>query len=328
MSWNLTALIDLSGDRFGCVRALIDFFEPDLRSIQYEVIIGSYPNEKSLERDNLAWDLNTLSKVETLLNQYPEHADTYGYISIGLGLHGYGELGGYSPYPEIFLGSSAYKNSYAVGQDADILILFGHHRAYRGESSLPKSGRFLDRNFVSEILKYICQKIQPRNLYLLSEEEAYIPWNYHFIFHNSSQGYAQDLADVIQLVLHGGDERYVDDRRNYNAGVSENFGMTFCKRNRGHIKVLQDYMLDCGSEIEKKGLLFQVLSKELMEDALLEIPTIPGENVDPSMDFFFVGDGLGVYAQPLLDRYLDLFFLALMSRIRAEGAFLETANIT
>jgi hypothetical protein len=328
MSWDLTTMIDLSGDRFEFIKTLIDFFDSDLENIQYEVILGWLPNEQILEKGNISWDINVLSIIENLLNQYSRHDNTYRCINIGLGLYGYGELGGYSPYPEISFKSSAYGKGVYGGQESDAVLLFGNHKAYRGESSLPKSGRFLDRNFVTETLKYICQKIKPKNLYLLSEEHVYIPWNYHFIFHNSPQGYAQDLADIIQLVLQGGDERYVDDRRNYNAGVSENFGMTFCKRNRGHIKVLQDYMLDCGSEIEKQGLLFQVLSEELIEDALLEIPTIPGEDADPSMDFFFVGDGLGVYAQPLLDRYLDLFFLALMSRVRGEGAFLETASIT
>jgi hypothetical protein len=316
MTWDLDTLIDLSGSRFECIKALINFFEVDLRSIQYEVIIGEYPNKKILESENLTWDLSILSKLEALLNRYPEYADTYDYMSIGLGLHGYGELGNYSPYPEIFFKRSAHtKGIYAVGQEGDATLLFGNHNAYRSESVLPKSGRLLDRDFVTQTLIHLCEKIQPKNLYLLSEEQVYIPWNYHFIFHNNLDGYAQDIADIIRLMLHGG-EGYADGRHDYKAGVSDHPTMAFCKRSSESIEILKEFVLEHGARIEQNGLP-QTLSRELVEDALLEIPTIPGEDADPSMDFFFVGEGLGIYTQPLLKRYLDLIFLALM--IRVEG---------
>jgi hypothetical protein len=312
MTWDLTTLIDFSEDRFECVKALINFFGVDLRSVQYEVVqkINLY-DDKTIDKGNLAWNEDTLSIIESLLNQYPEHTGTYKYISIGLGLHGYGELGGYSPYPEVSFKSNAHSKSIYIGQESDAVLLFGNHKAFRSESSLPRSGRFLDRNFVIETLKYICQKIKPKNLYLLSEEHVYIPWNYHFIFHDSPQGYAQDLADVIQLVLHGGDERYIDDRRNYKAGVSDNPGMTFCKRNRGHIETLQNFLLKYGTQLEQKGIP-TTFTREYLEEAVLDACSISEEG-DPVMDFFFVGEGLGVYAQPLLDRYCEFIFLSLIS---------------
>ena len=327
MTWDLDTLIDLSGSRFECIKALINFFEVDLRSIQYEVIIGEYPNKKILERENLTWDLSTLSKLEALLNRYPEYADTYDYMSIGLGLNGYGELGNYSPYPEIFFKRSAHtKGIYAVGQEGDATLLFGNHNAYRSESVLPKSGRLLDRDFVTQTLIHLCEKIQPKNLYLLSEEQVHIPWNYHFIFHNSLDGYAQDIADIIRLMLHGG-EGYADGRHDYKAGVSDHPTMAFCKRSSESIEILREFVLEHGARIEQNGLP-QTLSRELVEDALLEIPTIPGESDDPSMDFFFVGEGLGIYTQPLLKRYLDLIFIGLMIRAETSSDALELAPIS
>jgi hypothetical protein len=326
MSWDLDTHIDLSGSRLECVKALIDFFEPDLENIQFEVILGEYPNKKILESGDLAWDTNVLSRLEALLDKYPEHVDTYRYMSIGLGLHGYGDFD-YSPYPEIFFGSSAdRKDINTVRQEGDAILLFGNQNAYRIESVLPKSGRLLDRDFVTQTLIHLCEKIQPRNLYLLSEEQVYIPWNYHFIFHDSLNGYAQDLSDIIQLVLHGG-EGYQDGRNYYEIGVSDSYGMTFCKRTPESIKILQEFILEHGTRIEQNGLP-QTLSRELVEDALLEIPTIPGEDADPSMDFFFAGEGLGIYTQPLLKRYLDLIFLALMIRVEGTAEAIEPAFMT
>jgi hypothetical protein len=326
MTWDLDTHIDLSRDPFECVKALTDFFESDLENIQYEVITGRWSEEKTLEKGELVWHPNTLSDLENLLHPYLQ-SDNYRYITVGLGLHGYGDFS-YSPYPEIaFYSQSQRKGGESVGQKGDAVLMFGNHNAYRIESVLPKSGRLLDRNFIVETLKHICLQIQPKNLYLLSEEQVYIPWNYHFIFHNSPQGYAQDLADLIQLVLHGGDERFVDGRRTYEIGVSENFGMTFCKRKRNQVEILQQFMLEYGVQIEEQGLP-ETLSEELIEGALLEASNILSNEEKPMMNFFFAGDGLGIYAQPLFGGYLDAFFIVLMAWVKKERAVLETANIT
>jgi hypothetical protein len=331
MSWYLDTRIDFSGHPFECVKALTDFFEADLENIQYKVLTGRWSDEKILLEGELIWHPNTLFELEQLLKPY-FISDNYRFITVGLGLYGYGEFGGYSPYPEIqFVSQSQRIGRELVGKESDAVLMFGPYQAYKtyeGKNNyvLPKSKRTIDMDLITLTLKHICQTIQPKNLYLLSEQQIYIPWNYHFIFHNELKEYAQDLADTIQLVLHGGDERYVDGRRDYEVGVSDNPGMTFCRRTLGHMKVLQDYMLECGTQIEKQGIP-ETLSRELIEDALLETSTILDEG-EPMMDFFFVGNGLGVYTQPLINRYLDLFFLALMSRVRGEGAFLETANIT
>jgi hypothetical protein len=330
MSWYLDTLIDFSGHPFECVKTLTDFFEADLNNIQYTVTTGSWPDDKTLLEGELVWSPNTLSELEQLLKPY-FISDNYRFISVGLGLYGYGEFGGYSPYPEIQFESQSQRIvSELAGNESDAVLMFGPYQAYKtykGEDNyvLPKSGRTIDMNLVVQTLEHICQTIQPKNLYLLSEQQIYIPWNYHFIFHNDLEGYAQDLADTIQLVLHGGNDQYIDGRRDYEVGVSDNPGMTFCRRNREHMKVLQDYMLECGTQIEQQEIP-ETLSRELIEDALLETSTILDEG-KLMMDFFFVGNGLGVYTQPLINRYLDLFFLALMSRVRGEGAFSEALDI-
>jgi hypothetical protein len=311
MSWDLTTLIDFSGDRFECIKALISFFEPDLRSIQFEVVREINYEDEILDAGDLVWNSSTLSKLVSLFNQYPESADTYRYISVGLGLHGYGDFD-YSPYPEISFKSNTQRRGIrAVGQEGDAVLLFGNHKTYKDKNVLPKSGRILDMDLVVQTLKHICQTIQPKNLYLLSEEQIYVPWNYHFIFHNELKGYAQDLADVIQLVLHGGDERYIDGRHGYEVGVSDDFGMTFCRRNRGHIETLQNFMLKYGTQLERKGLP-TTFSREYMEESLLDSSSIADEG-DSLMDFFFVGEGLGIYAKPLINRYCESIFLSLIS---------------
>jgi hypothetical protein len=311
MTWNLDTFIDFSGHPFECIEALTNFFELDLENIQYEVYqVGrdGWPKEETLDSGNLIWQPRTLLELERLFERYPASADTYTYLSVGLGLYGYGEFGGYSPYPEMCFYSIPQRKSVPVISDA--ILTFGNHNAYKGKSVLPKSGRCLDRDFIIEILKHICQVIQPKNLYLLSEEQMYIPWNYHFIFHNELKGYAQDLADNIQLVLHGG-KCYGDGRNFYQVGISDDPGMTFCKRNRGHIEALQNFMLKYGTQLERKGIP-ATFTREYMEESLLDAFSIAEEG-DPLMDFFFVGEGLGIYAKPLLNRYCESIFLSLIS---------------
>jgi hypothetical protein len=315
MTWDLNTLIDFSGHPFECLKSLIDFFEPDLENFQYEVYQvrrDGWPKEGTLESGDLIWQSGTLSELEKLFEKYPLTADTYTYMSIGLGLYGYGDFD-YSPYPEVHFCSIPQRRGItAMGQEGDAILTFGNHNAYKGENVLPKSGRSLDRDFVVEILKYLCQTIQPKNLYLLSEQQVYIPWNYHFIFHNTPQGYLQDLADVIQLVLHGGDERYTDGRHSYESGVSDDFGMDFCSRKHEHIKFLQEFILKHGTRLEQKGLP-NTLTREDLEDSVLDACGL-GSEENPLMDFFFVGEGLGVYSKPLLKRYCEYIFMALMYR--------------
>jgi hypothetical protein len=325
MSWYLDTRIDFSVHPFECVKALTAFFEADLENIQYRVITGRWSDEKTLLEGELDWCSKSLFELEQLLNPY-FISDDYRFITVGLGLYGYGEFGGYSPYPEIQFGSYSQRlGRESVGKESDAVLMFGSHNAYSNNYVFPKSKRTIDMNLVCQTLKHICQTIQPKNLYLLSSEQIYIPWNYHFIFHNELKGYAHDLADTIQLVLHGGNECYSDGRHDYEVGVSDNFGMTFCKRNRGHIETLQNFMLKYGTQLERKGLP-TTFTREYMEESLLDAFSI-AEAGDPLMDFFFVGEGLGIHAKPLLNRYCESIFLSLISGLtdKVDGVSVEVS---
>jgi hypothetical protein len=87
--------------------------------------------------------------------------------------------------------------------------------------------------------------------------------------------------------------------------------MIFCKRNSGYIETLQNFMLKYGTQLERKGLPI-TFARKYMEESLLDAFLIAEEG-DPLMDFFFVGEGLGIHAKPLLNRYCESFFLSLIS---------------
>jgi hypothetical protein len=326
MGWDLTIEIDFSNEPLELVDALASFWEPDIESILFEVTRGGVRNEEVLMREEFDWNSSSLLKVKQLCQEGMQiGADTC--VEVWFGLHGRGEFGGYSPVPDVYFFGSEYvcrggNRNYNAFCDATLSL--GNHTAYKGEYNLPVSGRCLDRILVTELLKHICYEIQPKNLYLEHEQGANVPWNHHFIFHNTLEGYAKDLADLIQLGLHGGDERYADSRQDYEASISPSQKMMFGRRNQDHIEILQNFMLKYGTQIEKNGLP-QTLSRELVEDALLETSTMLDEEGKPLLDFFFVGEGLGVYAQPLLNRYSDLIFLALMTRIEGTTEALEAA---
>ena len=102
MTWNLEVDIDLAGEPFELVKALIECFANDLRNIRFEVARGLVFDEKILAKENLIWQSDTLSQLHSLFQQ---QWATDISIVIGLGLHGYGDFD-YNPYPEIvFYGS-------------------------------------------------------------------------------------------------------------------------------------------------------------------------------------------------------------------------------
>jgi hypothetical protein len=318
MTWDLDTCINLSGTPSECLESLINFFEPDLENIQFKAAQGRWPEEKVLaEHDNIVWQLNSFIRLKELFNQYLQVSDIR--ITVGLGLYGYGDFS-YSPYPEFVFKGFQKKSYNFVRQESDIELLFGNHKAYKGENKLPKSGRCLDTNLVTQALEYICREAQPKDLYLLSEQGVCIPWTYHFIFHNTPEGYLQDLKDVLQLVIYGGDEQYPDDRSTYESGLSDDSGRQYLMyggRNHEHISFLKDFIRKYGVPLEQQGLP-ATLTREDLEDSVLDACSL-GDDDYPLMDFFFVGDGLGVYGKPLLQRYCEYIFMALMARFVEQG---------
>jgi hypothetical protein len=305
MSWNLEVDIDLSGQFLDFLESVFNFFSSDIRNVKLIVNRGGWPFGQDLIEQDIGWSSTTLDQISALIDNY-SRTDTRTYIGIGLlGCNNFD----FSPYPEIyFYGSEDFINRES---SCEITFDLGNHKVYQGRNQLPNSERFLDTSFVQKVLEHVCYEVQPRNLYLINEQRANIPWNHHFVFHNSPEGYAQDLCDLIQLGLHGGDERYTDSRRNYQASVSPSQKMMFGRRDPDHIETLQKFLFTYGTQLERKGLP-TTFTREYLEESVLDACSIAEEG-DPLMDFFFVGEGLGVYAQPLLNRYCESIFLSLIS---------------
>ena len=313
MTWNLEVDVDLAGEQFGLLKALIEFFAEDLEDIQFKISRRQNFNEEILVEENLIWHTDSLSQLQSLFLQ-PKPADTS--VTIGLGLHGYGDFD-YNPYPEIcFFGSQhPMKTEYRTRRMSDVTLSFGNYKAYQGRNTLPVSQRCLDTDLITDVLKYICEQTQPENLYLLNEENVSIPWNYHFIFHRHPIGYIEDVAEIIQFMLHGGDQRYTDARQNYEPGLSDNASMMFCKRVPKHIDALKQFISYNGSRLEAQGMP-KIFSQEQLESALSKVFEDDKLDEEPVLDFFLVGEGLGIYSKPLLN-YCEQLYLSLIEQLNA-----------
>jgi hypothetical protein len=317
MTWDLETIINFSGEPFECLEALIDFYEMDLENIQLEAYQGRWPNGRILAQyhddDSLSWGSNSLDELEEIFNQYLQIPDIE--IAVGLGLHGYGDYQ-YSPYPEFAYHGFSRDNYSSVRQAHNAMLLFGNHNAYRGQNRLPKSGRFIDTDLVVQTLEHVCRQAQPKDVYVLSQQQVCIPWSYHFIFHNTLDGYLQDLKNTLQLTIHGGDNRYPDVRDTYESGLIEDnpelMYLLYGGRKQEHIEFLQDFMRKYGIQLEEKGLP-QTLTREDLEDTILDTLAW-GNDEHPLMDFFFVGEGLGMYGKPLFPGYCEYFFMNLIFR--------------
>jgi hypothetical protein len=312
MTWNLEVDIDLTGKSFELVKALIEFFVEDLKSIQFEVSRQQGVGEEILAKENLIWQSDTLLQLQNLFDRQWS-ADTS--FSVGLGLHGYGDFD-YNPYPAIYFFGLQHpmRTEYRSRRMSEATLDFGNYKAYQGRNKLPVSQRCLDTVLISQALEYLCKQTQPKNLYLQNEECASIPWNYHFIFHNHPIGYIEDIAEIVRIMLHGGDKRYIDARRNYEPGLSDKLTMLFCKRIPKHIEALKQFVSYHGSSLEAQGIP-EIFSQEQLEEALLKVfdDDKPGE--EPVLDFFFVGDGLGIYSKPLLEKYCEQLYLCLIEQL-------------
>jgi hypothetical protein len=117
-----------------------------------------------------------------------------------------------------------------------------------------------------------------------------------------------------------GDEQYPDDRSTDESGLSDDPGRMYLMyggRNHEHISFLKDFIRKYGVPLEQQGLP-ETLTREDLEDSVLDACSL-GDDDYPLMDFFFVGDGLRVYGKPLLQRYCEYIFMALMAKFVKQG---------
>jgi hypothetical protein len=139
-------------------------------------------------------------------------------------------------------------------------------------------------------------------------ESCSIPINEHFIYHSNISGFVDDMYDVIRLFLHGGQGYYNDQRSTYEAALFHDNQLLFGARRGEYLEVFRGYMLDRLSRLEKLGPL--KIDRDILEDAVLRSGLVT--------DFFFDENGLGVYAKPLLGKYLDGFFIELIDALLGE----------
>jgi len=303
MTWDLEADIDLSGDAFSLVIAFVEAFAPDIKQVVFKVTRGDWPIEV-LVKESYAWDYGTLETLKSLCGDGPIDDQA---IHVGFTLSGYDDWD-YSPQPELYLFSSRHSGTSNHRRRSDAMLAFGNRKAFQGNNTLA-SGRILDEAFVIQVLEQVCHRVQPQTLYLLNEEGVSIPLNYHFVFHRTLAGYASDIAEIVQVMLHGG-KRFHDGRSNYEQALLEERTMLFCKRGGEYLSSIKQFMAAQAPRLEERGVPDD-LNRNLVEDALLACE---------DLDFFFTpNDGLGIYSKPLLASYCEDLYIELMYLLNNES---------
>jgi len=303
MTWDLEADVDLSGDAFSLIVAFVEALAPDIKQVMFKVIRGDWPIEV-LVKESYVWGSGTLEVLKSLCGDAPVDDQA---IHIGFTLSGYDDWD-YSPQPELYLFGSRDSGTSNHRRRCDAMLAFGNRKAFQGNNTLA-SGRILDEAFVIQVLEQVCHRVQPQTLYLLNEEGVSIPLNYHFVFHRTLAGYASDIAEIVQVMLHGG-KTFHDGRRNYEQALLEEQTMLFCKRGGDYLTSIKQFMAAQAPRLEERGVP-DYLSLNLVEDALLACK---------DLDFFFTpNDGLGIYSKPLLSSYCEDLYIELMYRLNNES---------
>jgi len=191
---------------------------------------------------------------------------------------------------------------------ADAVLTFGNRLAYTGNTRLG-NGMVLTERFVMEAMKSVCRDVRPTSLYLLCEEGVSFPIDYHFIYHHTLEGFADDLRETLRLARHGG-KGYHDGRRYLDAALSDRKGntMMFAKRSGEWLTAAKRFIQQRALILEQQGVP-QTLSREFMDDVL-------GQCED--LDWFYTDAGLGVYALPPIVAYCEDPFFEIMERLVAE----------
>lgn len=304
MSWDLEADVDLSGDGFSLIVAFSEALVPDIKRVTFEVTRGDWPIEV-LAKESYVWDSDTLKVLKRLCANGPVDDQT---IHIMFTMCGEYDNWDYAPWPEVYLsGPRDYDANYRRRR-RDAMLYFGNRKAFQGNNTLA-SGRILDEAFVIQVLEQVCRRVQPQALYLLNEESVSIPLNYHFVFHRTLAGYASDIAEIVQVMLHGG-KTFQDGRRNYEQALFAERTMLFCKRGGEYLAFIKQFLAVLAPQLEERGVPDD-LNLNLVGDALLACE---------DLDFFFTpNDGLGIYSKPLLSTYCENLYLEIMYRLNNES---------
>lgn len=295
MSWALEADVEYAGEPSSLIKPFVDFYDEDIKEVRIIVKRGDYPSD---EIANFVIDVNEVLSTRLIMEINKYFADD---IKITIECYLKVHEPRYTPVPELTIrGFGLGKN--CIRRRAPVVVGFGNRNAWNGDSTLENSGRKIDESLVASFLKHFCMKIKPKSLYLINEEQASIPFNDHFVYHSHISGFVDDLYDIIKLCLYGGSGYYNDGRARYEAVLYEEKTMLLCSR-RGEYREKFKQFLKAKLPILESNVSINI-SKDMVENALLKYNDI--------MDFFIDSDGMGIYSKPLLDKYIEMFYISLI----------------
>jgi hypothetical protein len=304
MTWALEADVDFKGESTVLVKPFVDFYDKDINKARFHVQRGDYyPFEEIAD-----FQLEASASLATMLL---ENIKKYEADDIRITIDFYLEViePRYFPVPNLMIfGSNLGSN--CVRRRSPVVIGFGNRNAWRGDTTLPHSGRKVDESLVALFLKYFCLEVRPESLYLVNEQQASIPFNDHFVYHSDISGFANDLYDIMKLCLYGGKGIYSDGRQLYKAALYEEKTMLLCNRSGEYREKFKQYLLAKLPMLENKGLLN--LSRDLAETAFLKYSDVLDYFTDES-------SGIGIFSKPLLDKYVEMFYISMIDDLTNEN---------
>jgi hypothetical protein len=301
MSWELEADVDLAKqeDAYSLVMAFLSVFGENVRTLHIEAVESGWGGPKLSEDtvEGLTDFSQALSKYCTglLIN------NNVVEIDIKLAVESYEWA---IPRPAIQLYAPANPGR-TTRRRSDAVLTFGNRQSYMGATRLI-NGDVLTEQFVIDALKSVSKTVSPKSLFLHSEEAVSFPIDYHFIYHRSLKGFAEDLAEIARISKYGG-EGYQDGRRFYPAALSDINGetMMFGKRRGEWLSKLKLFLQQRIPDLEAIGIP-TTFSADFMDDVLVQCEDI---------EFFFTNNGLGVYGLPLLSGYCEDPYIEIMGRL-------------
>lgn len=304
MSWALEADVDLvkSEEAVDLAMTFLSVFGESVQRLRLEAVEGGWGMDGvTISKDTF----EGLAGVSPALSEYCKglliNRNRRVEIDIGLAVEVYDQAW---PQPAIRIFGPEHL-AMSIRRMPDAALTFGNRQAYRGNTRL-SSGSLLTEQFVIDALKSVCHAISPKSVFLHCEQMVSFPIDYHFVYHRSLEGFAEDVAEIVRLSLHGG-EGYRDGRRSYPAAVSDVKGeaMMFGRRRGEWLSMVKRFLDAKCSRLEKAGMP-TTFSFEFMTDVLKQ---------SADVGFFYTDDGLGVYGLPLLSGYCEGFYFGIMEKL-------------
>jgi hypothetical protein len=211
------------------------------------------------------------------------------------------------PQPSIQLFAPA-NSGRTTRRRSDAVLAFGNRKAYKGSTHLA-NGSILTEQFVIDALKSVCKIVSPKSVFLHCEETVSFPIDYHFVYHRSLEGFAEDVAEIVRISVHGG-AGYQDGRRYYEAALSDVKGetMMFGRRHGEWLSAIKSFIAAKASWLDAVGVP-TTLSPEFIANVIAQCTDV---------GFFRTNDGLGVFGLPLLEGYCEDFYVGIMEQLALE----------